>query len=349
MGEIGKYIYGVINSNAERQFVPCGTTDSEEVYSIPYRDISAVVSDSEIVDYTHIFKDALARLLLRHQEVIESVMNSGFAVIPVKLGTFTVAETEIMDILNKGYSLIKNIIQETSDKTEIDVCATWSDLNSVLKEIGEEKEVKEFKEKLLSNSKGITVDDQMKTGLLVKKILERKRQKYAKKIQNSLDFMSQGVKQHELMDDTMVINTAFLLDKRWREDFYKKLERLNAEFSEKVNFRCVGPLPPYSFYTLEIKRMRFEEIEWARKKLELFDDFADGHEIKMSYKRLASFYHPDKNPQKQGIEKQFDDVIKAYKILGEYCLVGEQSGQGDRCFFNEEEFQKNAILVRVRG
>ena len=34
----------------------------------------AIVSDLQIVDYSHISKDALARLLVRHQQVIEKVM-----------------------------------------------------------------------------------------------------------------------------------------------------------------------------------------------------------------------------------------------------------------------------------
>ena len=108
MSVIGKYIYGIVprrslsrgntrdsgqvNSNGEELLSSCllaeasayagGTTAFEEaylptkifgvwVYTIPYQDISAVVSDSEIVDYTHMLKDGLARQLVTHQKVIE--------------------------------------------------------------------------------------------------------------------------------------------------------------------------------------------------------------------------------------------------------------------------------------
>ncbi|MDP2911254.1 MAG: GvpL/GvpF family gas vesicle protein, partial [Candidatus Omnitrophota bacterium] len=163
---IGKYIYGIISSN---------TYES----AIPYRDISAVVNDAEIVDYTHMFKDALARALVEHQMAIERIMGAGYSIIPMRLGTFAMDEAEVKDILSKGYSLIKEIIPKIIDKIEIDVVCIWSDFTSVIKEAGEEKEIYEYKEKLLSSPKGITVDDQMKIGFMLKKALDEKREKYA--------------------------------------------------------------------------------------------------------------------------------------------------------------------------
>ncbi len=347
MGEIGKYIFGIINSNTAfrffipRDFLAIEKGRANEVYAILYKDISAVVSESETIDYTHMFKDALARLLVGHQKVIERVMGLGCTIIPMKLGTFAIDEDEVKDILNKGYGLVKEIIQKINDKVEIDVVSTWGDFTSVIKEAGEENEVKEFKEKLLVNPKGITVDDQMKVGVMVKKALEQISEKYAFKIQDALKAVSDDFKQHDLMDDKMVINSAFLIDKAKQEEFYAKIEDLNIEFAEKLNFRCVGPLPPYSFFTLEVKKMQYEEIDWARKKLGLVSNSATKSEIKKAYQAMAFALHPDKNPNTPGIEREFDEVIKAYKTLWEYC-------QGESCSFDKEEFKKNSILVKVK-
>ena len=48
-------------------------------------------------------------------------------------------KTEVRNILSKGYNLIKEIFERISDKIEIDVVASWSDFNSIIKEAGEEK------------------------------------------------------------------------------------------------------------------------------------------------------------------------------------------------------------------
>ena len=291
-------------------------------------------------------KDVVARQLIRHQQVIEGIMPK-HTIIPMRLGTFAQDEAEVRDILNKGYRIIKDIFAKIGDKIEIDVACTWSDFNSVLKEVGEGKEIKEFKERVLANPKGITVEDQMKIGVMVKKALDEKRERYALQIQNTLKTASCDCKRHELMDDKMVINCAFLIEKAKCEDFDRKIEELNSNFAEKLNFRCVGPLPPYSFYTLEVKKMDFKEIDWARKRLGL-NDIANKDEIKKAHQRLAFSLHPDKNPDTPDIEREFDNATRAYKILLDYAQAFEQTAQFDKYSFKEEEFKKNAILVKVR-
>ncbi|MBU0999663.1 GvpL/GvpF family gas vesicle protein [Patescibacteria group bacterium] len=353
MNEREKYIYGIINSNAALElfttldskhltgFTPNGSCETERVYTIPYQDISAVVSDSVAADCVHLRKDVLARLLVKHQKTIEKIMDSGFGIVPVKLGTIASNEVEVGDILEKGYGLIKDIMGKISDKIEIDLVATWSDFSSILKEVGQEKEVKEFKDKLLANPVEVTVDDQMRVGVMVKKALDKKRERYAQKMQNHLKAITQDFKTHEPMDDKMVANFAFLINKAKHKDFEKMVEELNNEWLEKLNFRCVGPLPAYSFYTLEVKKWQFQEIDWARKKLRLMNDFATKDEIKKAYKALAFSSHPDKNPNTPGIEREFDEITKAYGVLWEYCLT-------EACSFSEEEFKKNAIMVKVK-
>lgn len=346
MSNTGKYVYGIINSNKKLFLGPCGIGACEEVYNIAYQDISAIVSDSEIVDYTHMLKDTLAMRLVRHQKAIEGIMPK-YSIIPMRLGTFASDETELKDILHRGYNPIKDIWPKICDKIEIDIVALWSDFNSVLKEVSEEKEIKEFKEALLVDPKGVTVDDQMKVGVMVKKALDKKREECAFQIQDALKTVSRNCKVHGLMDDKMVMNAAFLINTTQREDFDRIVEELNTKFNEGLNFRCVGPLPPYSFYTLEIKKMDFKEVDWARKRFGL-NDLTGKEEIEKAHRRLAFSLHPDKNPDTPDVEREFGDVTKAYKILADYSLAAEQAGQKDRCSFNEEEFKRNAILVKVR-
>lgn len=334
MNEIGKYTYGIISSDSPAKNFDTG------VYTISYQDISAVVSDSEIIDYINMPKNTLGRQLIRHQGVIEGIM-AEHTIIPMKLGTFAVDEDEVRDILERGYSIIKDIFNKIADKIEIDLAVTWNDFNSILKEVGEEKEIKELKEGLLANPEGVSVDDQMKLGVMIKKALDEKRERCAGKIENALKAIICDFRVHELMDDKMVSNSAFLIDKYKQKDFDKKIDELNAEFGEKLNFRCVCPLPPYSFYTLETKRMRFEEVDWARKKLGL-NGSAAKEEIKKAYQTKAFSSHPDRNPDTSEARKVFDEVTNAYRILSDYC-------QNDSCSFKEQDFKENSLIVRLRG
>ena len=334
----GKYIHGIIEASEEKLFNSCGISAHEEVYSIPYQDISAVVSDSQFINYITLPKNQVARYLLVHQQVIEKIMDS-YTIIPMKLGTYAFNVREIEEILSKGYAMFKDIFRKINNKIEIDVVATWNDLNSIIKEIGEGEEIKELKEKLLSRPEGVSVEDQIKIGSLIKNILDKKREKLASDIGDVLGRMSIDSIEHGLMDDRMILNIAFLIDRDKRTEFEKRLDELNTLYNEKIDFRCVGPLPSYSFYTAEVKKIRFEDIQWAREKLGL-NYIAYKEEIVKAYRSKANLYHPDKSPDVPNAERQFNEIYRAYRILLEYH-------EGDISPFKGEEHTQDVILVKA--
>jgi hypothetical protein len=367
MSNIGKYIYGVINSDSKEFFdlgqiasfediYPFGNSteaaDSSEIsnqaYTISFQDIAAIVKDSEIVDYSHMPKDILARLLVSHQQLIEKVMTE-HSIIPLRLGTFAASDEEVSRILSKGYRTIKDIFEQTKNSIEIDVVATLNDLKSFLQEFSREEEIKQLKQSLLNKKGGVTIDDQMKVGVLVKKHLDKKKEVLANRVQAALGEIAQNYKAHDLMDDTMVLNSAFLINKSRQEEFEQQVEQVNEKFEDKLNFRCVGPLPPYSFYTLEVKKPRFDEVNWAKKKLGLKDDFITAVAIKKAHRRTALVCHPDKNPDTPDIEQKFDEMTRAYKILLDYYRASNQGENDKGCYLNEEAFEKNVVLVTTMG
>jgi len=366
MDKIGKYIYGVINSNTEDFFdlddivslediylfrsAP-GAVSSEtsnRAYTISFQDIAAVVKDSLIVDYSHMPKETLARLLVSHQQLIEKIMTK-HTIIPMRLGTFTESDREVEQILTRGYRTIKDIFERAQNAVEIDVVATINDFNSFLQEVSEQKEIRQLKQSLLRKEGGVTVDDQMGVGVLVKRHLDKRKAGYADQIQTALSKVSEDFKAHDLMDDKMVLNTAFLINRNRQKDFEQRVEEVNNEFEEKFNFRCVGPLPPYSFYTLEVKRPQFDQIDWAKKQLGLTNNFVTAEDIKKAHRRSALTCHPDKNPNVLDIEKKFDDMTRAYKILLDYYRASCQAEHGKGCYLSEKAFEEDAVLVTTAG
>jgi len=361
MNTIGRYIYGVIGSSTEEFFdldeivsfediYPFGNTTadnseiSNQAYTISFQEIAAIVKDSDIVNYSHMPKDTLGRLLVSHQQLIEKVMTK-HSIIPMRLGTFAGSDEEVRQILAKGYRTIKDIFARAKNSIEIDVVATLNDFKSFLQEVSEEEEIKQLKQSLLGKKGGVTINDQMKLGVLVKRHLDKKKEILANQIQTALGEITQNLKAHDLMDDKMVLNTAFLLDKNRQKEFEHKLDEIDDKFEDKLNFRCVGPLPPYSFYTLEVKKPQFEEIDWAKKKLGLEKDFITAIEIKKAHYRTALTCHPDKNPDTPNIEQKFDEMTRAYKILLDYYRASSQDEHDEGCYLNEEAFEKNALLV----
>lgn len=345
MEEKGKLLYGIIpRKNGLTEFPE---VDGVEIYTIPYQHIAAVVSDSEEVDIQYMFRDSLAKLLIQHQKIIEEIMNLQYSIIPFKLGTYVENQSQVIEILSKGYNLVNAIFEKVTDKIEIDVVVTWNDLQSQLKRIGEEKEIKEYKEKLLNNSKKITTGDQMQIGVMVRNALDNKRIKYSDEIHNALKKICVSSNIHDVMDDKMIINTAFLVSNNQKNDFESKIEELNEEYEDQFNFRCVGPLPAYSFYTLEVKEMEFDVIDCARETLGL-NESATKDEIKKAFHSKALKLHPDKNQNDVRDNVEFEELKDAYNYICDYCKAAEQPSSIGRYSFKEEDVEKNNILVTLK-
>ena len=367
MSENGKYIYGVIDCGAEQSFDLDGIAGIEDTqarkdsndglgvnetrgraYTVPFEDAAAVVRNAGIVQYDCLPKDALARLLVGHQQVIEKVM-ADYAVIPVRLGTFARSDEEVKKILASGYRTIRDVFVKAKDTIEIDVAVTVADFDSFLREISQQEEIRQFKESLLSKKGGVTMDDRMEIGVMVKKHIDRQRQIFADRIQAALARTARNCRNHDVMDDRMVLNAAFLVERSRRQEFDEQVGDLDAEFEGKLNFRCVGPLAPYSFYTLEIKKPQFEEIDWARRKLGLDNGYVTAEQIKKAHRRIALTCHPDKNPDVPDIERKFDEMARAYRILLDYYRACDREQDDEGFCLDEEAVEKNAVLVTTMG
>ena len=343
MAETGKYLYGIINSNGNQNFCldspPAGEA-GDEISFIAYQDIAAVVSDSELIDFSGLSNEKLARGLLKHQQVIEKVMNDN-TIIPMRLGTYASNEEEVRSILSKSQATAQKVFELINNKIEIDLVATWSDFSAIIKDVVEDKEIKEFKESLLSKPNGVTVDDQAKIGYMISNALIKKREGVSLQIQAELKGSCADFKLHEVMDDKMVCNIAFLVDRCRQGEFEHKIDELNTSFNDQLNFRCVGPLPAYSFYTLEIKKLRIEEIERALARLAL-KDICSRDAIKKAYQQSVLLFHPDKNPDKPEAIKEFNEINIAFKTLNECCEAYEQEANGYSSNNNE------IILVKLK-
>jgi hypothetical protein len=342
MAEKGKYIYGIISVQADDDVSRLKT---EGLELVSYQDIQAVVKDMEIENSFSMTKEETAKMLVQHQQTIEKIMAVGCSIVPMKLGTFAADASETENILTKGYSFIKNVTDEAAGKIEVDIIALWSDFAATLKEISEEEEISEFKQKLMADPTKITIEDQKQIGVMIGAALGEKKKNYADKIHKALSTASIMARSHDVMNDQMLLNTAFLLNKNETDKFDGMVDKVNAELEDKLNFRYVGPLPCYSFYTLEVENIDFDDVDWAKEKLGL-NDTADIKEIKKAYKAEAMKLHPDKNIGKSGADDEFDDLNTAYKTLTAYCIAAK--GPDGYCSFNEEEVNKNTTIIKLK-
>lgn len=110
--EKGRYLYGVIPYDDEKSFGFIGL-HRREVYTIPFRDVSAVVSSSSMKEYELTEENAM-----KHQEVIRQIMDE-HTVIPTEFGTVIQDETIMKNLMAKSYNAVKECTKLIDGKVEL--------------------------------------------------------------------------------------------------------------------------------------------------------------------------------------------------------------------------------------
>lgn len=345
MSTKGIYIYGIVpNFYGTTHFQ---SIENSGVYAITYQNISAIVSDRESVQLDYLDRESLGYLLVHHQKTIEELMGKGFTmIIPVKLGTISGSKEEVIKILTYGYDLIIETLKKIEYLTEIDIAITWADFGETIKEIANHPEIIALKQEILESNDPLSQIDQVKVGMLLQEKLAEKNKQVELKILDALSSICADIKMHDVMNDQMITNSAFLLNRNKKEKFEHVIDQIDEDFKGKLNFKLVGPLPCYSFYTIEVKELDQERVAKAKKELGLREETSES-EIKKAYLEKARLFHPDAHHE-SGDEENFNRINKAYHTLLEYSAAARQSSKESLISLTKEKVMENLILVKIK-
>jgi hypothetical protein len=318
------YLYAIIPTGDQVIFNVAGVDDDrDEVYSVPHRDLAAVVSASPLADYRGLKRDQAVRYLVAHQRVVEAVMKD-FPLLPVKFGTVLPNEARVHRLLAQGEALFRTTLGRFAGRMQMEVVVLWN-LQEVFREISQEEPIAGLKAQVAVRPPEETVDERVAIGQMVQASLEQRRAALRDHLLPPLREVALDLVANPLMDDSMVTNVALLVDEAGRGALDQRLKLLDEEFGSRLRFRCVGPLPPYSFATVEVQVPSFEAVDEARHRLGLGEMTTPG-EIKRAYRRLAGRLHPDRNPKDPQAEARMAELTRAYQLLTAYAENVQRSG-----------------------
>ncbi len=343
-----KYVYGIIPTMDSPTFGASGFPPRpEQVYTVVYRGLGCVVSNYLGEDFTSLPKENLVRCLMAHQAVIERVMKD-CPILPVKFGTLVEGDGEVQRLIEQGHRKSTQALIWLDGRVEVEVAATW-DLKRVLDEIGQEEEIRRLKKAMANTPPGEVLEQQIRAGRIVKESLDRRRMRYHERMFESLQPMALDVQPNALVADEMVMNVAFLIQGNREGEFDKRVRELDQGFHDQIDFRVIGPLPPYSFATVEVVRPSAEKIEEARRVLGLGNEVLET-EVKEAYRRLAAETHPDAHPDDEQGGERFTKVREAFTLLSAYCRgqnqAGDRAAQDHRYSLAPEDVTR-AFLISV--
>lgn len=312
-----KYLYGVIEAKGASQ--PVLQIRETKIGIHTYRNISALVGDVPYTSLKNLSREDLIYKLADHQVILEEMMAIFPEVIPFKFGSLA-PEGQITKILEYNFEKTKEIFVKIKGKQEWDLVACWDDFNFVLKQVSEENnKIKNFKEEIVRKPYPETFVDRVEIGKMVKDAVEEKRKSLTEEFSLAIEDIVENHRYNPLMDDTMILNAALFIKKENEKELEVRLNYLDKKYQSRINFRCVGPLPPYSFYTIELQEK--EAIEEAKKFMGI--DELSLSELKNIYRERAKQLHPDLAGETQG---KFERLTKSYRLLLDYLKNPDSVG-----------------------
>lgn len=245
----GIYLYGIIRHSGSLEFDVAAIGDySNLVYTINFKDICAVVSNSDVMRY-----ETRRIYLTAHQLVLEEIMKQ-FSVLPIRFSTISSSQdkSKIVKILEKEYEKFDKLLEEMEGKKELGlkvVAIEQPIYDHILEKFDD---IRAYKEKLAKLDPEKAHYQLMKIGEMVEKALEKEKELLKTTILDVLSPLTTDQKINDNYGERMVLNAAFLIKNELEPAFDKEIATLDEKFGKLLTFKYVGTLPPYNFVNLVI-------------------------------------------------------------------------------------------------
>ena len=264
--------------------------------------IGMLIDDVALLD-----KDKRRSEILSHYQKINALYFSEYNMVPLRFGNVVDSEEEVRQFLNSTYVLLYSLLKKVSNKTEF-VIQIRFDMDLVIKQISSQLDMND---KIVVGKALFDLSEHYRT-----EIYDGLTQRIATLGIDVLESSSQ-------VSSSLILNQSYLVQNEDKDVFDEMVSDLAETTDELVVFHYLGPLPPYSFVTIEFNRGVFDLMDNARLLLGL-EEKCTMKDVKDNYKKLAQRYHPDKNPT--GNEK-FKAINEAYQLVSAYCSNATEADQ----------------------
>lgn len=248
------YCYGFIEDNLvlnEKGF------EDKNVYLIPFKDISAVVSDvseenfsQEVIDKNIKNIRWLAEKGQIHERVVDKVMQKT-TIMPMKFCTIFKTKENVENMLEEKYGDFKFNLRNLKDKIEMGV-KVYFDTTQLKEKIKQEsEEIKNLEKEAKKKTPGAAYFEKKKIDILLKEEVRRKLLRSTKDVLDKIKVFAEKFKQNELINKKitnkdMLLNAVFLINKFDVSKFKEKVDKIKLEYRD-FKFEMWGPFPPYNF------------------------------------------------------------------------------------------------------
>ena len=251
----GRYVYGVAAGTETAKLGSIGI-EGNEVYTIPYQDLCAIVHNCSTVPYQSSDEEVVKSWARAHQGVLDEAKKRFSTTIPLGFDTIlqpkddaTPPDQVVRDWLKEDYDRLRTLMEKIEGKDEYGVQLFYEPA-VVSKQISEQSEdVRKIKEEMATKSPGMAYMYRQKLEKAVKAEMEKLADEWFKEFysrikQHTEDIVVEKTKKVG-KDRMMLLNLSCLVAKEKIDSLGEELEKINN--MEGFSIRFTGPWPPYSF------------------------------------------------------------------------------------------------------
>lgn len=252
---MGRYVYGIAAGSTEL-FLGAIGLDGSEVYTISYKDLSAIVHDCPCEPYQSQDEEVVKSWALSHQQVLDEAKNQlgtiipmGFDVILQPKDEITSSDDMVRNWLKEDYERLCAVVEKIAHKDEYGVQIFYNP--KVMGELitKQSEAVKSIQQEMATKSPGLAYMYKQKLEKAVKAEMERYADDWFKDFYTRIkrhadDIVVEKVKKAD-KDTVMLLNLSCLVSQENRESLGKELEDIDA--LQGISVRFTGPWPCYSF------------------------------------------------------------------------------------------------------
>lgn len=336
-----KYVYGIVPLNgANYDYDDLAFAAPDGRFQIVRNgDWAAVISDATFDSLNDLTRGDVMRYLTRHQEAIEEIM--GFStVLPVKFGTLLENEAQVHTLLSLGHDEFMRTSRAIGACVEFDVAVTWNP-TEVFAQIAVAPQIAALKAQVEALPEDQRLRASVGVGQVVKQVFDEQRNATRDALVQEIGKVVRRWQLNPLMDDSMVMNVACLVADDQLSPLEAAVMALDKQYEDRLQFRLIGPLPPYSFATVEARVVYDAHLDAACRILGLPDAACTPEQVKHAFYQKARTMHPDAAGNDPDVQAAFVRLTEAYRLMTDVAqqtpAVRFDNGTAPR------------ILVRVGG
>lgn len=240
------YVFGVIQEEHPQKFGTVQMSSEErQVYSIHFQNVGVVICPVD--------EDVLPTRdnLFAHSYVVSNIMGQ-YNLIPMSFGNVFKSEEDVMYLIKHLYDEFQKLFPQLENKIEVGlkIIANQEWINT---EIKKDSVLQKLKEDISKKSDASAYYDKIKLGELAQKFMFSLQNNIEKDIYEPLSSLAQSSKLNHLTLEKMLLNAAFLIDRKDESEFDKKVNELYTQWKDKVEFKYTGPWPAYNFVNIRLR------------------------------------------------------------------------------------------------